>query len=64
MPHVDRGNTMLRLIRRTKTASIVVTRAWSTQRRNRIRTHLAFTNCRAPKLMVHVSKLLYSWRQA
>lgn len=34
MPHVDRGNTMLRLIRRTKTASIVVTRARSTQRKS------------------------------
>lgn len=32
MPHVDRGNTMLRLIRRSKYASIVVTRARATQR--------------------------------
>lgn len=32
MPHVDRGNTMLRRIRRTKYASIVVAEARSTQR--------------------------------
>lgn len=32
MPHVDRGDTMLRLVRRTKYASIVVTSVSSTQR--------------------------------
>lgn len=64
MPHVDRGNAMLRLIRCTKTASIVVTRARSTQRKIRIRFHLSSTSCRAPEPRVLVSKLLYSSRQA
>lgn len=32
MPHVDRGNAMLKLICRTKYASIVVTKARTTHR--------------------------------
>lgn len=32
MPHVDRGNTMLKLIHRTRYASMAVSKASSTQR--------------------------------